>query len=134
ELIHRLYTGWAELAFNRYDLETSERCYTALLRHGEQRYNALMIGSGLSGLGRVATARMQARQALNFLEQALPYLEKSRHLEKQMEAIKRKAASLLLLQQFYDAVLLYQRVLEMRQAAETLNGQRALGTARYQLV
>jgi predicted ATPase/DNA-binding SARP family transcriptional activator len=133
ELIHRLYTGWAELAFNRYDLETSERCYTALLRHGEQRYNALMIGSGLSGLGRVATARMQARQALNFLEQALPYLEKSGHLEEQMEALNRKAASLLLLQRFYDAVLLYQRVLEMGQAAETLNGQRALGNARYQL-
>jgi predicted ATPase/DNA-binding SARP family transcriptional activator len=133
ELIHRLYAGWAEVAFNRYDLETSERCYTALLRHGEQRYDALMIGSGLSGLGRVATVRMQARQAMNYLDQALPYLEKSGHVEEQMEALNRKAAALLLLQRFYDAVSLYQRVLEMGRAVETLSGQRALGNARYQL-
>lgn len=133
ELIHRLYTGWAEVAFNRYDLETSERCYAALLGHGERRYEALLIGSGLSGLGRVATVRMQARQAMNFLEQALPYLEKSGHLEEQMEALNRKAAALLLLNRFYDAVLIYQRVLEMGQAVETLSGQRALGNARYQL-
>lgn len=134
EVIYRLYTGWAELAFNRYDLATAERCYNALAQYGERLYDPLLMGSGLSGLGQVAIMRLQAHQAANYLDQALSLLEKSHHPEETMQALNRKAAVALLIQRYYDAVMLYQQVLGMAQNnLESPATARALGNAQYQL-
>ncbi len=95
--IYQLYTGWGEIALDTGDLPTMLKVYTTLLQIGEQRRSSFLVGSGLSGLGKIYSLSGKLDQAAESLEKALVYLAQTEDLYERMEAYTR--SGLLLAQQ-----------------------------------
>jgi len=132
-LLYSLYASWGELAFEVNDQETVSRTYTTLLHLGEQRQSLLVIGTALSGLGSLAMARERFSEGLLYLDQALPYLERSADHFEHIQGHLRRGSLLRQLNRFDEALSAFQKVLDLCGTEQEPGIQRVLSNAHYQM-
>ncbi|KAF0110699.1 MAG: hypothetical protein FD147_1468 [Chloroflexi bacterium] len=88
-LVHQLYVEWADYAYDLSDYTTCEKIYRICLEIGENRQSPLLIGSGLSGLGRVAGMRNNQGEGIEQINKALFFLSKANAKGEELEAYAR---------------------------------------------
>lgn len=74
-LLHELYTGWGELAYERADTIALEQIFTRLLQTGEERHNTLLLGGARRGLGDLYSLLNDPERAMDSFQQAEFYLK-----------------------------------------------------------
>ena len=102
-----------KLAIKMNTPETAGRIYGALLRQGELRGSALLIGSALSGLGVVHQLLTRHSEGLAHLDQALPYLREAGDRFEELLVYSRKGFLSLLIGKFDQGVRSYEYAVEL---------------------
>lgn len=77
ELIHQVFSEWGNYAYDLSDQQYCERISNNCLEIGKLRTDALLIGTGLSGLGRAAGMSFEIEKAQEYFQRAIFYLERA---------------------------------------------------------
>jgi predicted ATPase len=88
-LIHQLVVEWGDYAYDHSDQETCEHIYSLCYQLGEQRQNPLLLGAGLSGLGRVAGMKLQLQEGIEHIQRACYFLDLAGNKAERLEAATR---------------------------------------------
>lgn len=109
--VHQLYSSWGDTAYTCADIEGSLYAYQALLRCGEQREAALLLGSAYNGLGMVQMYNNQPERAAACFEQAGAYLQVTGDLSEQLSAVLRQGMLWIMLCRYQDAKNAFRKVI-----------------------
>jgi DNA-binding SARP family transcriptional activator len=89
ELVHQLVVEWGDYAYDISDDATCERIYKLCLEMGEKTQSPLLIGTGLSGIGRVAGMRRELEDGIESINRARFFLSKANSKGEELEACAR---------------------------------------------
>jgi DNA-binding SARP family transcriptional activator len=89
EFILQLVTEWGDYAYDHSDLESCEHIYGLCYQLGEQSQNPLLLGAGLSGLGRVSGMKLQIAEGIEHLQRACYFLDLAGNKAERFEAAAR---------------------------------------------
>ncbi|MCX6056343.1 MAG: AAA family ATPase [Chloroflexi bacterium] len=87
--IYPLIVEWADFAYDLSDDLTCEKVYRLCQEIGERNQSALLIGTSLSGFGRVQEMRFQYDEGIEKIHQALFFLSKTNSRGEELEAYTR---------------------------------------------
>lgn len=76
-LLQQLILEWGDYAYDNYDDLTCEKLFKKGLEYGEARFDPLLIGVSISGLGRVAEMHGEVEDGIELHQRALFYLSKT---------------------------------------------------------
>jgi tetratricopeptide (TPR) repeat protein len=131
--IYQLYAGWSEIASDVGDLPTMQKVYTTLLQIGEQRHSSLLVGSGLSGLGRAYSLGGNLELASENLEKALVYLAQTDDLYERIEGYSRSGLLLAMQNQHLKAIQTLETAIDLGKNASDPRDLQALVDCEYNL-
>lgn len=77
ELIHQVFNEWGNYAYDLSDHQYCERISNNCLEIGKLRTDPLLIGTGLSGLGRAAGMKFEIEKAQEYFQRAIFYLQRA---------------------------------------------------------
>jgi DNA-binding SARP family transcriptional activator len=103
DLVYQLVVEWGDFACDISDDSTCEIVYKECLRIGEDTQDTLLIGTGLNGLGRVATMRHEMEKAIDHLQEARFFLSKTSTIAEQLENHARLAIANTYINDFRSA-------------------------------
>ena len=103
KFIHEVITELADYAYDRTDDQTCQRLYDSCLEFGSLRQSTLLIGTGWSGLGRVAVMRLQWENAIELLDKAKYHLKHADYPGESIEACSRLGILYFTLDEFEQA-------------------------------
>ncbi len=113
ELLRCLCDDWGDHAYGLTDIETSLMLYNTELQIGEQMKDYLLIGSALSGLGRVADMSGDYESGIETLQRALFYLRRTKNESALIEAYSRLGILYELSDHLVEAKMTFMDALEM---------------------
>jgi DNA-binding SARP family transcriptional activator len=131
--IYQLYSNWSDMAFENDDAETLFRLNHALLPIGQERGSDLLIGNAFDGLSDACMAANKFTDGLKYTEQAFPYLQRSGNLFELLETQNHRGVFYTMLGQFKDALVWFERSLELAKDSSDLFVVRSRGNANYQM-
>jgi len=89
ELILQVVNEWGDYAYDLSDLETCEHIYNLCYQLGEQSQNPLLLGAGLSGLGRISSMKLQIPEGIEQIQRARYFLDLAGNKAERLEAAAR---------------------------------------------
>ncbi|MBN1665807.1 MAG: AAA family ATPase [Anaerolineales bacterium] len=104
EALYSLYAPWAEMCYELNQGQQVRQLGLELIEFGRQRNSSLLLGTGLDILGDASLLERKFAEALEHVNQALPYLEQAGHVFELAEAYLHRGYLLYLLWQF-DAAM-----------------------------
>ncbi len=131
--LHALFASWSDMAFTQDDSETLFRLNKVLLALGQERNSDLLIGSAYDGLGDACMTATQFEEGRQYVEKALPHLEKSDSLYELLEAQTHMGAFTMQLGQISQSIPWFERVQQATSSVTDPALLRARGNALYHL-
>ncbi len=89
ELIHQVFTEWGNYAYDLSDHQYCERISDNCLEIGKLKTDPLLIGTGLSGLGRAAGMNFEIEKAQESFQRAIFYLQRAGNIMELSEVYSR---------------------------------------------
>lgn len=89
QLIYQVFSEWGNYAYDQADAEYSEDIFNCCLEVGELRTDPLLIGTGLSGLGRAAGMYHDYERAHEYFTRAIFYLRRTDQIAELSELYSR---------------------------------------------
>lgn len=89
DFIYEVVNEWGNYAHDRDDPRTCERIYQCCLNAGEARHSLLLLGAGLSGLGRAADFLYEYEKAAEYFQRAIFYLSNTEFDSERIKALSR---------------------------------------------
>jgi DNA-binding SARP family transcriptional activator/tetratricopeptide (TPR) repeat protein len=116
--LYQLYTNWNQVAFEIDDAVLLEDLNNSLYTLGQERRNDLLIGAALGGLSDAAMARNQFAEALEHVEQAHPYIERSQNIYELIQAQMRHGTYMYMLGQIRESQSWFQKVMDLTENSD----------------
>ena len=113
EDIYAVFSLWGELAVMRSDLETMQRVFKRLYQAGQEKQSPQLAGAGLSGLALLQALNGKVDTALQTMDQAHAFLNKSNCVYDRMIASIRTASIFMFISRYPQAKEWYLKALEM---------------------
>ncbi len=111
--LYQLYTNWNQVAFENDDPVLLEHLNQELYMVGTQRNSDLLIGAALDGLSDAAMARNEFAEALKYVQQAYPYIQRSKNLYELIQTQLRRGTYLYMLGQINESQSWFGKVMEL---------------------
>ena len=113
EDIYAVFSLWGELAVMRSDLQTMQRAFTRLYQAGQEKQSPQLAGAGLSGLALLQALNGKIDTALQIMDRAHAFLDKSNSVYDRMIASIRTASIFMFISRYQQAKEWYLKALEM---------------------
>ncbi len=133
EQIYKMYRVWNEIAFQNDDFKTLETLNQTLQTLGKDLNSNLLIGAALTGLSDAEMSRNQFGQALEYVQQAFGYLQKTDNSYEKARALERWGVYEYMLGHIRESQPYFLRALELTQGAADFFSLIERGTSFYQL-
>ncbi len=111
--LHELYANWNQVAFEIDDPALLEHLNHSLSKLGHERKSDLLIGLALDGLSDAAMARNQYAQALKYVQEAYPYIERSKNIYELILTQMRYGTYMYMLGQIRKSQSWFQKVMDL---------------------
>jgi DNA-binding SARP family transcriptional activator len=111
EQIYQLYSRWNYVGFENDDWLSLERRNQNLLRIGRERKNDLLIGTALIGLSDADFTANKFAEGLRYVEEAIPFLERSGNTFELLSAFNDRGVLLYMLGRMREAQEWFRTVL-----------------------
>lgn len=112
-LIYDVVNEWGNYAHDRDDPRTCEHIYQCCLDAGEARHSLLLIGAGLSGLGRAADFLYEYEKAAEYFQRATFYLANTEYDTERVKALSRLGIMLFGMDDYTRANTLLEAALQL---------------------
>ncbi len=131
--LYRLYSAWSKILFEIDDPVALKRLGDTLLDLGKDRASPQLIGTALIRLSDEAFARGQFADALEYADEAIPYLSRSDNLYEYMEAHNRQGSYRYMLNHWDKALESFQNALAIGGDSQSPDLLMARASADYHL-
>ncbi len=131
EEVYQYYSAWGALAIEMNIPELMREAHAHAHRTGEMRQSRLLIGMGLSGIGRSYLNTAHPENGLKNMEDAIETLEKTDNLFEIMKAYNRKAMLLVALDRFSEAMRVYTNTMQLGEGNPSDEIIKVLAEAEY---
>ena len=133
DTLQKVFIEWGDYAYDLSDAETCERIYQVCFELGERHQSALLIGTGLSGLGRASGMRADVDKSLDFLNRAEYFLNRSDSTADVIENFARIGIAHTLKNDYISARQVFEKALELEESTQSIRCLDAMVNVKTQL-
>lgn len=129
--IYQFYASWGAQAIEMNIPELIREAHDHARCTGEMRQSRLLIGMGLSGVGRSYLNTAHPENGLKNMEDAIEALEKTDNLFEIMKAYNRKAMLLVTMDRFSEAMRVYTNTIQLGEGNQSEEIIKTMAEAEY---
>ena len=133
DLIHDFYNEWTDLAQETGDSEQIRNQNNRLFELGQIRHSNLLLGTALVGLSTASFVQNELKQALEYINQAIPYLNTTENTYEKAFSQTNRGVYLYMLGRLNEAIESFEHALSIGGSENDPAVQRALANTHYHL-
>jgi DNA-binding SARP family transcriptional activator len=129
--IYQYYASWGALAIEMNIPELMREAHDHACCTGKMRQSRLLVGMGLSGIGRSYLNTAHPENGLKDMEDAIEALEETDNLFEIMKAYNRKAMLLVTMDRFSEAMRVYTNTIQLGEGNQSDEIIKTMAEAEY---
>lgn len=133
EQIHRLFFERNELKFDTHNSAALKAQNEILLKIGEERRSALLLGTALLGLGNVCMINDQYEEGIGYATQAIQLLDTTNNLSQRIQAYSDRGVLKYMQSRWKDAKIDFEEALRLAKDHQQPDIMRAGANAHYNM-